>query len=134
MLGVSSYTPRPSATKAVIGLLTTALPEVPAMGDAPGQDDDYPSTFVVVERAGGADIAQGYLGQPMITLQCYGLNGPDAEALAEQVIAALKSAQYKSTAGVQFGRFTVIGGPSKYDDPKVPQRRRYQLTATFIMH
>ncbi len=134
MLGVSSYTPRPSATATLISLLSTALPDVATAGDVPGEDDGYGPQFVVVDRVGGTDIAQGYLAENMFAFGCYALSGPDAEGLAERVIAALKTAQFRAVGAVQLGKFTVIGGPHKFDDPKVIQRRRYQLTATFIMH
>lgn len=134
MLGVSDYTPRPSATKALVDILTVALPDVASAGDVPGEDDGYDDSFVVVDRVGGTDIAQGYLAENMFAFGCYALSGPDAEALAERVIAACKTAQFRTVGTVQLGRFTVVGGPHKFDDPKVIQRRRYQLTATFIMH
>src|SRR6266568_7898770 len=134
MLGVSNYTPRPSATAALISILLAALPGIFISGDVPGEDDGYDDSFIVVDRVGGTDIAQGYLAENMFAFGCYALNGPDAEALAERVIAACKTAQYKAVGPVQLGKFTVIGGPHKFDDPKVIQRRRYQLTATFVMH
>lgn len=132
MLGVSSYTARPSITKVIRDVLTSAIPGSPSMGDLPGEEDGYPDSFIVVERKGGTEIAQGYLAESLLVIQCYALNGPDAETLAEQVVAALKSAQFTRVGETNLRKLNLVSLPQKYDDPRVVQRRRYQLAATFI--
>ncbi|MCA1841345.1 MAG: hypothetical protein LC723_13655, partial [Actinobacteria bacterium] len=74
------------------------------------------------------------ISEPLFVFKCYALNTGDSEDLAELLLSVLKSAQFTRQGSVQFRHFSLVGGPSDYPDPNVPNRRRWQLTGSFALN
>lgn len=129
MLGVTNTWPaHPPATKAMIDLIAAKLPSVTAYPDVP---KEYPEAFIVVKRVGGEEILGGRSIQPLFAFDCYAHDVGSAETLAEDLLAALKNAQFQKNGSVQFRKFTLVGAPQMYNNPAVPGRRRFQMSATY---
>lgn len=131
MWGVGNRTQFPAALKAMVALLKLKIPTVPVFNDVPGTP---PNTFIVVDRVGGTEIANGHVNEPMFVFQCYSPDQGGSEELCELLLATLKSAQFTHHGAVQWRYFNLVAGPSSFPDPKVPSRRRWQFTGTFSMN
>lgn len=129
MFGVGSYPAHPPALRSIISMLNSKMVE-PVSQDVPA---DYPEKFVIVDRVGGSEIANGRIIVPLFAFQCYAINTGDAENLAETLLSVLKSSQFTQHNDVQFRHFVLVGGPQHFPDPKVSSRRRWQLTGTFAI-
>jgi len=131
MFGVGDKPPFPPALKSMIALLKLKMPTVPVSEDVPKV---RPITFMTVDRAGGDEIADGYINAPLFIFQCYALDAGSAEELAELLLSVLKSAQFTRYGDVQFRYFTLAGGPKNFPDPDVPSHRRWQFSGTFTLN
>jgi len=131
MLGVAEYPAFPPALKNMIQLLKLKMPTVPVSGDVPSK---YPTQFIVVQRVGGTDSANGTINNPRFVFDCYSSDTGGAEELSELLLSVLKSAQFTRYGPVQFRAFSLEGGPQEYDNPAVPGRRRWQFTGTYTMN
>lgn len=130
MLGVGEWPVHPSAKKAMIQLLKLKLPTVISTGSLP---EKHPNTFIVVERMGGDEQANGMVSNPMFAFQCYALDAGSAEDLAELVLSVLKNAQFTRQGPVQYRKFELVSNVQEFPNSAVPGHRRYQFTGTFSL-
>jgi len=133
MFGVADYAPRPPALKTIIQLLKLKLPTVPSLASLPSSDT-APTRYIVVERVGGTETAQGYISEPSFAFQCYAPDTGAAEDLCELLLSILKSAQFTKVGNVQLRYFTPTSLPANFPDPRVPGKRRWQFSGTFTLN
>lgn len=130
MFGVGEYPPQPAALKAMLGLLKLKVPTVQSYPEVPST---YPTQFIVVDKTGGTETADGKISNPVFVIQCYANDVGSAETLAGLVVSVLKSAQFTKHGTVQFRKLTVVSEPTPYNNPVVPNRKRWQTTVQFSM-
>ena len=94
----------------------------------------FPDWLVVVTRTGGVAKSPAH-DNPMVTVECWHANGPDAWSLAGAARNALlqlvnERVDMGVRGGVAFlGHVNEIGGPIFHGDPRT-DKQRYQFTHT----
>ncbi|WNN95741.1 tail terminator [Gordonia phage Fribs8] len=127
MYGVADYRPHPPALKSMIDLLT-------AGGFTPAHDDvpkTRPDLFYRVELISGDEHRTGAMAVPVFAFQVYATTTGIAEVQSGKLLAYLKSRQFRALGDVQYRDWSTVGLPVPFPDPRVSDRRRWQLTGSF---
>lgn len=129
MFGVAEYQPLPSSLKSMIRLLEHG-------GFTPVHDDvpkTRPPLFYRVELVGGTEHRTGAMSFPVFAYQVYAMDTGMAETQSGYLLAFLKSRQFTALGNVQYRGWSTVALPAPFPDPRVSDRRRWQLSGEFSL-
>lgn len=115
-------------TAAIIIEALTDLLDVPVSGSVP---QDRPDTFVTVRRVGGPRLNL-VADDATLTVEAWAESDTEANTLAEQASAAIRSLRGSSLDGVAVYRITEPSGPVELPDP-VSEQHRSTFTVTVAL-
>lgn len=123
-----SRKPLPPAMSSMIQLLSTGFPTLRVSDDVP---QERPKEFITVDIGGGTQDAQGLYGAPTFIIDIYGPAMGVVEKRCNEVLNFLVGSQFKKLGNTQFRGWNVVTWPHPFPDPRVHDRRRWQLIGTF---
>lgn len=123
----SNLKPLPPALLSMVTLLEAGFPTLSVSEDVP---DERPAEFIVVDIAGGSQSSTGLYGAPTYIIDVYGPSS-SVETRCNEVLRHLVGAQFSSLGNTQWRGWNVVTWPHPFPDPRVHDRRRWQLIGTF---
>ncbi|QFG05089.1 tail terminator [Gordonia phage Cleo] len=127
MFGVAEYPSHPPALKSMIRLLESGG-FTPVGEDVPKV---RPNLFYRVELVGGTEHRTGAMSFPVFAFQVYAMDTGMAETQSGYLLAFLKSKQFTALEHVQYRGWSTVALPAPFPDPRVADRRRWQLSGEF---
>ena len=129
MFGVAEYQPLPPSLKSMIRLLESGG-FTPVAEDVP---KNRPNLFYRVELVGGTEHRTGAMSFPVFAYQVYAMDTGMAETQSGYLLAFLKSRQFTALGNVQYRGWSTVALPAPFPDPRVSDRRRWQLSGEFSL-